>query len=77
VNFREFRNNLSGYLRQVRLGASFVVTSRGVEVARIEPPVQKPHQKLELIGMFKDRLRMASDFDETPDELIAVMENGV
>jgi prevent-host-death family protein len=76
VNFREFRENLSAYLREVRHGASLIVTSRGEEVARIEPPAPKPNRKAELIGLFKGRLQMAPDFDETPDDLMAAMENG-
>ena len=74
VNFREFRKNLSGYLRQARLGAAFVITSRGEEVARIVPPAMKTNQRRQLIGMFKGRFQMASDFDDTPADLIAAME---
>jgi prevent-host-death family protein len=74
VNFREFRKNLSGYLRQARQGSHFVVTSRGEEVARIMPPASKAHQKRQLIGMFKGQFQMAPDFDETPADLIAAME---
>jgi hypothetical protein len=48
VNFREFRTNLSTYLREAHDGAE----------------------------MFKDRLQMAPDFDETPAELIDEMEGG-
>lgn len=75
VSYREFRKNLSGYLRQVRQGETIVVTSRGTEVARVVPPAEKPHQRVELVGMFKGRLHMSVDFDETPADLVAAMED--
>lgn len=37
VGVRELRQNLSKYLTEVKGGESFVVTERGVEVARISP----------------------------------------
>ncbi|MBA2636739.1 MAG: type II toxin-antitoxin system prevent-host-death family antitoxin [Solirubrobacterales bacterium] len=37
VGVRELRQNLSRYLEQVKGGASFVVTERGREVARLTP----------------------------------------
>ncbi len=76
IPYREFRKNLSGYLRQARQGAEFVVTSRGQEVARIGPPDLKARQRQALVGMFKGQFRMAPDFDETPADLIAAMEGG-
>ncbi len=76
VPFREFRKNLSGYLRQARQGAEFIVTSRGREVARVGPPDQTARRRRALIGMFKGQFRMAPDFDETPADLIAAMEVG-
>jgi prevent-host-death family protein len=37
VGVRELRQNLSRYLVDVKKGASFVVTERGREVARLTP----------------------------------------
>lgn len=76
VNFREFRTNLSTYLREVHDGAEIVVTSHGKEVARVVPPASIAEQRAKLFGMFKGRLQMAPDFDETPAELIDEMEGG-
>jgi prevent-host-death family protein len=73
VNFREFRKNLAGYLRQARQGQEIVVTSRGEAVARLVPPAEaerKPRQ----LGTLKGRIWIADDFDETPADIIAVME---
>ncbi|HTT85666.1 MAG TPA: type II toxin-antitoxin system prevent-host-death family antitoxin [Rhizomicrobium sp.] len=74
VNFREFRENLSRYLREARDGAEIVVTSHGREVARVVPPVSIARQRAKFLGMFKGRLQMAPDFDETAAELIDEME---
>lgn len=37
VGVRELRQNLSKYLSEVKDGETFVVTERGVEVARLSP----------------------------------------
>ena len=74
INFREFRNHLSGYLKRARQGSHFVVTSRGEEIARIVPPAPKAHKRRQLIGMFKGQFQMARDWGETPADLIAAME---
>ncbi len=73
VNFREFRQNLAGYLRQARLGEEIIVTSRGEEVARLVPPASVERKRRQL-GTLQGRIWMAEDFDETPADIIAAME---
>jgi prevent-host-death family protein len=48
VGVRELRQNLSKYLGQVKDGETFVVTERGVEVARLSPsgPADSPIARL-------------------------------
>jgi prevent-host-death family protein len=48
VGVRELRQNLSKYLAEVKQGESFVVTERGVEVARLSPsgPADSPIARL-------------------------------
>ncbi len=48
VGVRELRQNLSKYLANVKQGESFVVTERGVEVARLSPsgPPDSPIARL-------------------------------
>lgn len=48
VGVRELRQNLSRYLAEVKNGAAFVVTERGVEVARLTPsgPEDSPIARL-------------------------------
>jgi prevent-host-death family protein len=77
VSFREFRKNLSAYLRDAEHGRAVVVTSRGKEVARLGPPPAIRRPLIELLGLFKDKIEMADDFDETPAEIIEAMESEV
>lgn len=48
VGVRELRQNLSKYLSEVKEGETFVVTERGVEVARLSPsgPADSPIARL-------------------------------
>jgi len=66
VNFREFRKNLAGYLRQARQGYEIIVTSRG----EFRPPSPSAPRQL---GTLQGRIWMAEDFDETPADIIAAM----
>jgi prevent-host-death family protein len=49
VGVRELKNSLSSYLRRVREGEAFVVTDRGVPVARMIP-ADVPHQIAKLMA---------------------------
>jgi antitoxin (DNA-binding transcriptional repressor) of toxin-antitoxin stability system len=40
VGIRELKNHLGKYLRQVRVGESLLVTSRGEVVAELSPPTR-------------------------------------
>jgi prevent-host-death family protein len=73
VNFREFRKNLAGYLRQARQGGEIIVTSRGEEVARLVPPAQGERKRRQL-GTLAGRIWIADDFDETPPEVLAAID---
>ena len=74
VNVREFRQNLSGYLRQAHDGPGFVITARGQDLARVVPPASKAHHRHRLVGLLKGQIQMAPDFDQAPAELIAAMD---
>jgi prevent-host-death family protein len=75
IGIREFRGNLPGFLRQVRQGSSFLVTSRGEVVALVQPP-QPPTPPRRQPGTLRGKIRMAPDFDTLPDDLLSIMENG-
>lgn len=73
IDVREFRSNFSGFMRQVRHGASLIVTSRDEVVAVIQPPQPAPPSGRRP-GTLRGWIEIAPDFDGLPPELLAVME---
>jgi antitoxin (DNA-binding transcriptional repressor) of toxin-antitoxin stability system len=75
VGVREFRGNLTGFLRQARQGASFLVTSHDEIVAEIRPPsaTERPPRRP---GALRGKIRMAPDFDTLPPDVLDAMEDG-
>ena len=73
VGVRELRGNLTGFLRQARQGASFLVTSHDQVLAEIRPPskAERPRRRP---GALRGKIRMAPDFDTLPPEVLAAME---
>ena len=73
VGVREFRGNLTGYLRQARQGMSFLVTAHGQVLAELRPPpdAERPRRRP---GALRGKIRMAPDFDTLPPDLLAAME---
>jgi antitoxin (DNA-binding transcriptional repressor) of toxin-antitoxin stability system len=75
VGVREFRGNLTLYLRQVQQGRSFLVTSHDQVVAEVGPPRQAPPRRRQA-GALRGKIRMASEFDVLPADDLAAMEGG-
>jgi antitoxin (DNA-binding transcriptional repressor) of toxin-antitoxin stability system len=73
VGVREFRADLTGFLRQVRHGTSFLITSRDQVLAELRPPpkAERPRRRP---GALRGKIRMASDFDALPPDVLAAME---
>jgi len=73
VGVREFRGNLSGFLRQARLGGSFLIMSRDQVLAEVRPPppAERPRRRP---GSLRGKIRMAPDFDALPPAVLAAME---
>jgi antitoxin (DNA-binding transcriptional repressor) of toxin-antitoxin stability system len=73
VGVREFRGNLTGLLRQVRRGSSFLITSHEEIIAEIHPPSlsSRPRRRP---GALRGKIRMAPDFDTLPTDILAAME---
>lgn len=72
VGVREFRSNFSGFMRQVRQGSSFAVTSRDAVVAIIAPPPAREARRRP--GTLRGQIRLAPDFDVTSPDLLAALE---
>ncbi len=75
VGVREFRGNMTGFLRQARGGASFLVTSHDEVLAEIHPPSNPVRLRREP-GALRGQIRLAADFDLLPPDVLAAMENG-
>ena len=73
VGVREFRGNMTGYLRQAQQGASFLITSHGEVVAELRPPAAAERAR-RVPGALRGKIRMAPDFDVLPDDVLAAME---
>jgi antitoxin (DNA-binding transcriptional repressor) of toxin-antitoxin stability system len=73
IGVREFRGNMSGFLRQARHGSSFLVTSHDEVLAEIHPPSKTVRPRRQP-GALRGRIRMAPDFDTLPPDVLAAME---
>ncbi|WP_203074130.1 type II toxin-antitoxin system Phd/YefM family antitoxin [Falsiroseomonas ponticola] len=73
VGVRELRDNLTGFLREAREGKAILVTSHDQVVAELRPPPPDSAPRRQP-GTLAGRIRIASDFDETPPELLDAME---
>ncbi len=73
VGVREFRGNMTGFLRQARQGASFLITSHDEVVAELHPP-SPPKRARRLPGTLRGQIWMAPDFDTWPDDILDAME---
>ena len=70
---RELRDNLTRYLRDIRNGASILVTSHDAVIAEIHPPSpsRRPARKP---GALRGQIHMAEDFDSLPEDILTAME---
>ena len=92
VELADFRDDVAGYLRQVREGASFVITADGAAVAELRPAAETPNMEAEteakpdlapeqprrLVGSMRGQIWMADDWDTWPEGFIEeMMENPI
>lgn len=73
IGIRAFREHLSGYLRQVRDGETFLVTSNGEVLAEVRPPPASL-RPLRRPGALRGQIILAPDFDTLPADVLAAME---
>ena len=73
IGVREFRGNLTGFLRQARQGRSFLVMSHDQVLAEVGPPRQgeRPFRRP---GALRGKIRIAPDFDDLSADVLAAME---
>ena len=73
VGVREFRGNMTSFLRKAQQGASFLITSHNEVVAEIRPPSKVALLPREF-GTMRGQIWMADDFDTLPDDILDAME---
>ena len=73
IGLRTLRANFSAYLRRVQLGATFVITLRGVPVAELRAlstRIAIPRRP----GALEGRIAMSDDFDRLPTDILDAFE---
>ena len=76
IGVRELRGNLGEYLRQARLGARFLIVSRGRPVAELGAPAAVEAKVPRRLGALRGKIWIADDFDEWPEGFIDAMLDG-
>lgn len=72
VNVHEAKTQLSRLLERVAAGEEVVIGKAGRPVARLVPYAETPRRRRP--GRWKGQVRIAADFDQTPDDVIAAFE---
>jgi antitoxin (DNA-binding transcriptional repressor) of toxin-antitoxin stability system len=73
VGVREFRGNMTGFLRQAGHGASFLITLHGKVIAEIRPPAT-PERSRRQPGGLRGKIKIGPDFDTLPADILAAIE---
>lgn len=72
VNVHEAKTHLSRLLERVAAGEEVIIGKAGRPVARLVPYVESTAPRKP--GRWRNRLRVAPDFDATPDDIVAAFE---
>lgn len=68
VNIHEAKTQFSKLLARVSDGEEIIIARNGKPIARLAPLSSEPKERP--LGVFRDQIWMAPDFDETPEEII-------
>lgn len=68
ITVSDLREHLADHIRRVMNGEAVVVTSHGQPAIRLVPYVP-PQPSARAFGFMRGRIRMAADFDETPQDI--------
>jgi prevent-host-death family protein len=72
VNIHEAKTHLSRLLERVVAGEEVVIGKAGRPVARLVPYVERREERRP--GLWRGKVRIAQDFDATPEEIVAAFE---
>ncbi|GBR26940.1 hypothetical protein GCM10010937_09730 [Gluconobacter japonicus] len=76
IGVREFRGNLTAYLRQARQGSTILVTSHDEIVAELRPP-SPSYRPRRQPGALRGRIKLSDGFDETPQDVLDSMDGSL
>jgi prevent-host-death family protein len=74
VNMHEAKSQLSALVEEVLAGGEVVIAKAGKPLARLVPFRKRKEPRRP--GRWKGKLRVAEDFDATPEEVISAFEGG-
>jgi prevent-host-death family protein len=69
TNIHLAKSQLSRLIERAVAGEEVIISKAGTPVARLVPYAQKKRPRR--LGLLKGRIRIARDFDEVPEELMA------
>jgi prevent-host-death family protein len=73
INVHEAKTHLSRLLARVEAGESLVISRAGRPIARLVPFDERREPRRP--GRWAGRVRIADDFDETPESLLDAFES--
>jgi len=74
VNMHEAKSKLSALVEEVLAGEEVIIAKAGKPLVRLVPFQEAKKQRKP--GRLKGKIKLAPDFDETPEELIKSFELG-
>ncbi len=72
VNIHEAKTHLSRLVERAAAGEEVIIGKAGRPMARLVPYVESPRRRAP--GRWKNRVKIASDFDATPEEIVRGFE---
>ncbi len=75
VNIHEAKTNLSALIEKVCKGESVIIAKAGKPMVRMIPYVNDETPRKP--GKYKGKIKIAPDFDQTPDEIIDAFEEKI
>lgn len=73
VNIHEAKTHLSRLVERVEAGEEVVIARAGRPVARLVPFTARTQPRIP--GLWRGRVRLASDFDRTDEEILDAFES--
>ncbi len=72
INIHDAKTNLSKYLSQLQASSETIVICKNGEPIAQLTAYQKPNKRI--LGLWKGKVKISSDFDELPDKFRSYFE---